>query len=340
MSVRKRRRNKPPESGIRVPAESLEQFVILLLQQVRVPEKDAQTMARLLVRTDLRCVFSHGTQRLPQYVQMIRNGRVNPQPQLRTVADFPAGLVVDGDGGMGHLASHHVTRVCIDKAREVGVAAATTRNHYHFGAASKYTLMAVEANCIGLSASSHRFFSPGFDDTPARACTSSPLSIGIPAGEQPPLVLDMGGMVVPPRPDLLDMIPGSVFKAIGLSMSIVSLGGLFPGIYRPELIPPASPWESNQGSFVAVIDVAHFGDVNELKAEMDWYVGTTRSLRPLPGEPRAETAGGAEWEWAQQNKRNGIPIDPEHERALQELADHLGVLSPFSLYEGTRFGPG
>jgi L-2-hydroxycarboxylate dehydrogenase (NAD+) len=337
VTFRKRSRNLPPDSGIRVPAEAMHKYVSQLFGRVDMPPQDAEIMARLLVATDLRCVFSHGTQRVPGYVAAIRDGRVNPRPNVTTVSDFPGGVVMDGDGGMGHLPCFRATETCITKARTCGVAAATTRNHFHFGAASKYTLMAVAQDCIGLSASSHRFFDPGPDATPASACTSSPLSIAIPAGQQPPLVLDMGGVRVPATEELLAKIPGAVFKSLGLSMAIISLGGFFAGIYSPELIPPASPWESNQGSFLLFIDAAHFMPIDELKAEMDRYVGRTRGLKPLPGEERAETAGGAEWEWEQYNRVHGIPVGPEHEKALQTLADDLGVMAPFEAHENTRF---
>jgi ureidoglycolate dehydrogenase (NAD+) len=118
-----------PAHGIRVPAQTLHKLTAALFERAGMPPHDAGVMADLLVDTDLHCVFSHGTRQIPGYISMIRQGRVNPAPQLRAVADFPAGQVLDGDGGMGHLPCHQATLACIAKAREVGVAAATTAKH-------------------------------------------------------------------------------------------------------------------------------------------------------------------------------------------------------------------
>jgi len=333
---RPRRRNTPPDHGIRVPAEAMESLVTALFQAAGMSAGHAGTMAQLLVDTDLHCVFSHGTRQTAGYIGMIREGRVNAAPQIRVEADFPAGQVLDGDGGMGHLACHQATVACIAKAKEAGVAAATTRNHFHFGAAGKYTRMALAADCIGIAMSSHRF-QVGRNGNLSGAGVGSPMSIGIPTGEQPPLVLDMGGPGLPATEELLDRVPGAVYKALGMSMSIVSLGGILPGIYRPQYIPPTSRWESNQGTFVIVLDAAKFAPLDELKAEMDRYVGDARALDPLPGEASAETAGSAEWTWAAQNRREGIPVDEEHQQLLEGIAGELGVEVPFGQFESTRF---
>ncbi|MFH1566950.1 MAG: Ldh family oxidoreductase, partial [Gemmatimonadota bacterium] len=322
--------------GIRVPAAALRDLTRALFERAGMPAADAGVMAELLVDTDLHCVYSHGTRQIPGYIRMIQEGRVNPRPQIRAVADFPAGQVLDGDGGMGHLPCHRGMQACIAKAREVGVAAATTTNHFHFGAAGKYVRQAVAADCIGIALSSHRF-APDRTGTIAGVGMGSPISIGIPAGAQPALVLDMGGPSVPATRELLDTIPSAVYKALGLSMCVVSLGGILPGIYRPALIPPTSKWESNQGSFLLALDVAHYMPLAELKAEMDRYIGTARGLQPLPGEDRADTAGSAEWEWAAANRRDGIPVDDEHRQLLETLAAELKVPAPFAQYEGTRF---
>lgn len=336
MEGRPRRHNQPPAHGIRVPEVAMKSLTAALFEGAGMPSGHAGTMAELLVDTDLHCVYSHGTRQIPRYIRKIQEGKVNPAPEVHTEADFPAGQVVDGDGGMGHLPCHQATLACIAKAREVGVAAATTRNHYHFGAAGKYSRMAAAADCIGISMSSHRFF-PDRNGSLSGVGAGSPMSIAIPAGEQPPLVVDMGGPGVPATQEFLDSIPAAVFKALGLSMAVVSLGGILPGIYKPEYMPPASRWESNQGAFIVILDVAHFMPADQLKAEMDRYIGTARGMEPLPGEARARTAGSAEWEWAAANRRDGILIDEEHQQLLEGVAAELGVPVPFGEYESTRF---
>ncbi len=68
--------------------------------------------------------FSHGTKYAPEYMRKILEGKVSPRPEVR---------VVDGDGGREFIPTHSAAELAIAKAAEVGVGAATPRNHFHFG---------------------------------------------------------------------------------------------------------------------------------------------------------------------------------------------------------------
>ena len=106
--------NLPPESGIRVPAEALSGLVHALFDKVGMNDTDAGVMADLLVATDLRAVFSHGTQQTRGYVRMIREGRVNARPNIQVAATTTTTRVYDGDGGMGHLPSWQAANFVAD----------------------------------------------------------------------------------------------------------------------------------------------------------------------------------------------------------------------------------
>ena len=97
------RMNQPPEHGIRVPAEAMRRLVTALWERADVPSQDAELMADVLVRCDLRCVFSHGTRQLPHYSPLMLEGQVNPRPDVKVVEESATTLVLDGDGGMGYL---------------------------------------------------------------------------------------------------------------------------------------------------------------------------------------------------------------------------------------------
>jgi LDH2 family malate/lactate/ureidoglycolate dehydrogenase len=183
--------------------------------------------------------------------------------------------------------------------------------------------------------SSHRA-RHGPEEMVYRATGGSPISVAIPTGEQPPLVLDMGGHIVPYSDEFFARFPSAVFKGMGLGVVIRALGGVFAGIYDPEFVPPRSRWEANQGAFIVVVDVDHFMPLEELKREMDRFVGEARSMKPLPGTERAELAGGMEWQWERENTEAGIPVSPEHRQALEEIAKELEVETPFARYEHDR----
>ena len=334
--MKHKRFNSPPESGIRLPAEEMSRLVAELFEKAGTSRQDAELMGELLMQNDLRCVFSHGTRQTAGYARKMLNGDVNPRPELKVVNESPGALVLDGDGGLGYFPCYRGTELAIQKAKTCGVAALTTHNHFHFGAAGNYTRQALAHNCIGLAISSHRW-EPRTDSVVAHAVGGSPISVAVPAGEQPPLILDMSTGIVPYSEELFAEMPVAVFKTMALAAVVRALGGDFAGIYRDEFKKPQSRWESNQGGFIIVVDVSHFMPVDELKQYMDRFIGRARSADPLPGLDRAELAGGMEWHWERENREVGIPVSDAHRQGLQEIADEMGVETPFAQYEGTRF---
>ncbi len=329
-------RNYPPTSGIRLPAEAMQQVITNLFIAVEMPQEDAELMGRILTANDLRCVFSHGTRATCGYVQKILDGDVNPQPQLKVMRESPGALALDGDGGLGYFPCYRGTLKAIEKARTCGVAALTTYNHFHFGAAGNYSRLALAHDCIGMSVSSHRsFLTP--QDSIYSTLSSSPISVAIPSGDEPPLVMDMGSSFLGFNEARFNEAPSTFFKALAFGNVVRILGGVFAGIFREEVQPPQSPWDSNQGSFIAVFDVNHFWPLEEVQREMDRFMAEARQTQPLPGMERAELAGGMEAIWERENIVKGIPLSDPHRQDLQEMADKLGIETPFAAYEVSRF---
>ncbi len=322
------KQNRPPTNATRIAPQILEAFVVRLFECAGTSTDDARLMARLLVENDLRCVFTHGTQQLSDYIPKIIQGEVNPAPVMRDVHESPAALVIDGDGGLGYFPCYRGTQRLIAKARVCGIAALTTRNHYHFGAAGNYTRLALSENCIGIAVSSHQT-SRQAGESIYNTVSNSPISVALPTKGQSPVVLDMGNTLLDFDRSACLNNPYPFFKAMGLGNIVQLLGGVFAGIYKPELSESVSRWKSNQGAFIIVIDVEHFMPLEELQLEVDRYVAEVRRMEPLPGTDVAEVAGGVEWHWEHENKLEGILVSPEHQKALSVVANELGVDTPF-----------
>src|ERR1700687_4677074 len=62
--------------------ETAEAFGPRLLVAHGLSKEDAATMTGCMVRADLRGVDTHGLQFLPQYLDRLRRGLVNPKPDL------------------------------------------------------------------------------------------------------------------------------------------------------------------------------------------------------------------------------------------------------------------
>ena len=329
-------RNYPPDHGIRVPTEDMSRLVMALLEKAGMPASDAELLAAKLVLQDTRCVYSHGTKTVPYYLKHFREGGVNPRPQVRVVEEAASTAVVDGDGGLGYFPAHRATLLAIDKAVEHGLAAVTTRNHFHIGSAGLYSRMALESDCVGMVMSAHRSF-PQEDGMIADLAKSFPLSVAIPSDQEPPLVLDMGAGMLPRREEIYGQFPKVFFKSLGLASVLTALGGIMAGVWKQEFREPESKWTSNQGAFIAVFDVKRFLPVAEFKREMDRHIAAARRMKPFPGMEQAELPGGLEWKWEREHSSSGILVSDEHRLMLETAAEEVGIESPFARFEGSRF---
>ena len=65
-----------------------------------------------------------------------------------------------------------------------------------------------------------------------RAAGASPTSISVPAGDEPPLLLDMAANMLPHEPELMERFPKVFFKSLGIGAVRHVLGGVLAGIWR------------------------------------------------------------------------------------------------------------
>lgn len=330
--------NSHPDHGIRVPFEAMVDFVRELFLAVGTSEEHADHMAVTLAINDLRCVFSHGSRQTRDYISQMKNGHTNPRPSVTVASESEATAVLDGDGGLGYFPAHLGTEMAIEKALNVGVATITTRNHFHFGAAGIYSRMALAHDCIGMALSSHRY-RPRPEATVMSASGGSPISIAIPSGEQPPLIMDMAAHFVRYDDETFGQFPQAVFKGLGLAAVLQAMGGILAGIWNNgyEFSGEGKGAAPHQGAFVAVFDVKRFMDVDNFKQEMDRYIGEARATKPLPGLDRSELAGGVEWQMEKDHREIGIPLSDNHRERLEGVAASVGVASPFGEFEDSRF---
>ncbi len=330
--------NVPAKSGIRVPVDVMEKFVCELFLAAGTSQDHAQHMGVTLTANDLRCVFSHGTRQVGAYVPQMLHGHTNPRPQVTVIEDAPALAILDGDGGLGYFPAHKATEMAIEKALALGVAAVTTRNHFHFGAAGNYSRMAIAKDCVGIVTSSHRY-RPKAGASVMTASGVSPLSIAVPTENEPPFVLDMASHFLPREDDLMAQFPAAFFKSLGVAAAMHALGGMLTGIWESgfQYSGEGDGAAPHQGALVIVLDIKRFVGVDKFKKEMDRYIDDAHQTNPLPGFDRAELAGGMEVIWEREQREKGIGVDDHHRGVLEKIAEQVKVDAPFAAYEGSRF---
>src|SRR4030081_3318764 len=129
-------------------AEAAEAFGRRLLVAHGLSEQDAATVARCLVRADLRGVDTHGLQLLPHYLERVRRGLINPRPNLQVKRVTPMVGALDGQDGFGFVVATRAMAEAIDMAAEFGVGIVSARRSTHFGMAAHYALQAMDLGYI------------------------------------------------------------------------------------------------------------------------------------------------------------------------------------------------
>ncbi len=353
------------EAPILIDHKRLEEFVGDMLGALGMPEPIARHTATLMVQTDLRGVDSHGIGMLPKYVEWTRAGYIVPSAEPVVVRDELATALIDGRKGLGHWTSTQAMALAIEKARTFGAGFVAVHNSNHFGACACYSMMALPHRLIGVVMTNS--FVPAMVPTFGRKpmLSTNPLSVAVPAGGEPPFVLDMatttvalGKLAIASRwrksipegwaldeegrptddPDgamksrLLTPLGGTrelgSHKGYGLGVVVDILSGVLPGATYGDLFVRSDMAErrlTNVGHFFGAIDIARFRPLDEFKAAMDDMLRALKATPPAEGQTRVWVAGEPETECEKQRLLEGIPLAPALVRQVDELARELGV---------------
>ncbi|MBM3606331.1 MAG: Ldh family oxidoreductase [Alphaproteobacteria bacterium] len=179
----------------RISADELQRFGKDAFLSGGLPASDAATIAADLVKANLRGLDSHGVSRIPMYLERIERGVVNPRPNMQLTKVAGAVAHLDGDDGMGFLASHKAMDAAMDLAAEAGIGMVGVHRSTHFGMGALYALQALERGFVSMIFTNS---SPAISMWGGRTAFlgASPIAAGIPAGKAAPFVMDMSMTVI------------------------------------------------------------------------------------------------------------------------------------------------
>jgi L-2-hydroxycarboxylate dehydrogenase (NAD+) len=178
------------------PWEHLHEFCRRVFRHLDVPEDDARLAADVLSAADRRGIDSHGVARLRTYVDLLAAGRINPRARLSVVRETASTATVDGDNGLGLVVGPRANEIAMEKAAAAGTGWVAVCNTNHYGIAGYYVLRAVERGMIGWAmTNTTKSVAPLWGAEGMLG--TNPIAIGFPAGEEPPVVLDMSTSAVP-----------------------------------------------------------------------------------------------------------------------------------------------
>ena len=135
---------------LRIPYEELERTTAGALRKLGFDSERALLCARLFAQTTCDGVYTHGMNRFPRFVRMIRAGRIDIHAVPEKVASHGALERWDGKRGVGNLNAQHAMGRAIELARQHGVGAVALAYTNHWMRAGSYGWQAAEAGFIGM----------------------------------------------------------------------------------------------------------------------------------------------------------------------------------------------
>jgi len=183
------------ETANSYPIERLEEFSRRVFAALGFPAGDAQQSAEILAQSDVRGIESHGVARLRMYYELFRAGRINPRPVPLVVRETPSTATVDGDAGLGLVVGPWANELAMSKAEAVGSGWVSVGNTNHFGIAGYYPMQAAARDLIGWAMTNASCLVAPMWGAERRLGTN-PIAVAFPAGEEPPIVIDMATAAV------------------------------------------------------------------------------------------------------------------------------------------------
>ncbi|KAG5981199.1 hypothetical protein E4U55_003208 [Claviceps digitariae] len=183
------------QSRIHVSSSEAQRLVVNILKGNRVPADHAEIVAKCLIAADLRGVDTHGINRIPSYMERIRQGVLDPaaQPQVRHVT--PAVAQVDGRNGFGFVAAHLAMNAAVGSAKTYGIGMASVKHSNHFGMSAWLVQQALDANMMSLVFTNSSPALPPYGGR-SKLLGVSPIACGAPGkGAMPNFILDMAPSV-------------------------------------------------------------------------------------------------------------------------------------------------
>ena len=342
--------------------EHLYEYGCRVLERLDVPAADAADVSGCLTKAELRGIDSHGMVRLPVYARRIQAGVVIARPDIRVLAAGTASALIDGGNGLGPVVGARAMQAAVDLAREHGTGFVGVRGSNHFGPAAYYVEKAVDCGCIGLAISNAPPNMAPFGGR-SRFLGTNPVAIGVPAGDEPPLIFDAstsvvargkiivaahGGKSIPegwaidpdgyPTTDAQQALAGAVLPFGGPKGSAISfIIDLFCGVLTGAAFgPQLNTLENltavqNVGHVFAAVRPDLFVARTEFAERMDAILRMLKASAPAPGVGHVLVPGEIELMNEAHNRAHGVHVEEPIAKQLEDLAHQLGVPFPAPL---------
>jgi LDH2 family malate/lactate/ureidoglycolate dehydrogenase len=333
-------------------SERLRDVTSQIFEGAGTPADLAAEMAQILVESNLVGHDSHGVIRIPAYVKQIKEGTLVPDARPEVVSETPGSALVDGKYGFGHIAAAFGTDVAVRKAKESKAVVVSIVRCNHIGRLGEWGSRAAAEDVIAIvtvGGGGGPGIAAPFGGA-ARALGTNPISVGIPGGDQPDLLVDFAttavaegkvqvarakGVPLPPGciidkhgnpstnpADLYDggmLLPFGGHKGYGLAMVVELLGR--------ALSPGESYNKDGRGGAAVIIavDATTFHPFAAYAKGADETLGRVKAIPPAKGFDAVLLPGEPEQRSKADRLVNGIPIAEATWDAIVSAGRSVGV---------------
>ena len=340
----------------RIPPAVLTGDVARIFAACGMAEADAALLAGSLAEADRRGIHSHGTLRVPEYVEKLTRHGVNPRGRPRVVSENAAALVIDADNAMGQIAADFAMRQAIERARSTHVAFAAVRGSNHCGAMDHWAMQALPHDMVGIATTNALPTMAPWGGV-EKIVGINPLALAFPGWEEPPIVLDIAfgatahgkirvyhqkGFPIPdgwafdaegnPTTNAAAAMAGLIqpigqHKGVGLGIVMGMLASLLSGAaYGTELGNMVDgPKAGHDGHLFAAIDISAFQPVEDFRRRVDRIAREIAGSRRRAGVEHLYPPGWLEHDFAERYAREGIPLNDETIAGIRAAGQRFGL---------------
>jgi LDH2 family malate/lactate/ureidoglycolate dehydrogenase len=339
-----------------IDASNAKAFVEAVLVGNGVTHANAAIVARCLVAADLRGVDTHGMNRIPSYMERIRQGVLDGLATPKITQITPVVSQVDAENGFGFLAADVGMDAAIEAAKTYGIGMTSIKHSNHFGMSAWIVQKAIDAGMMSLVFTNSSPALPPWGGK-SKLIGVSPLACGAP-GKDHPFILDMApsiaargkiykakrrGEKIPldwaldkdgnPTDDPAAALDGGVMlpmggpKGSGLAVMMDVFSGVLSGsAFAGHVTGPYDPSKpSDVGHFLVAIKPDLFMSLEDFKERMQYLYDRTVGAEKAAGVDRIYFPGELEQLEQERRERSGIPLVQAEIDALNGEAQKVGV---------------
>ncbi len=135
---------------MRIPFNHVRETLAAILAGLGFAPQRAEMCARLFAETTCDGVYTHGVNRFPRFVAMVRKGSIDVNAEPAPVARFAALERWDGRSGPGNLNAWAAMERAMVLSREHGVGCVALGNTNHWMRGGAYGWQAANAGVVGI----------------------------------------------------------------------------------------------------------------------------------------------------------------------------------------------